>query len=186
MNNPKSYKMQTTHSSVMAPLRFLSPIHKATRQLSVHLEKIHAESGITNPEAHLVAYLLSYGPCSIGELLAVFGHKKSTLTSILDRLADRGLVLRSIHPDDRRSFLIALTDEGCATAQRIRSILETLETKIANHVSERSLAGFYRVMTAIAEVTAIELRSTLDPQEEQNRKGTVQGRRSSPKRKEKP
>jgi DNA-binding MarR family transcriptional regulator len=186
MNNPKSYKNMLLRVDAPTPLRFLSPIHKATRQLSLYLERNSAESGISNPEAHLLAYLLSYGPCSVGQLLAVFGHKKSTLTSILDRLEDRKFVLRTVNPQDRRSFLVALTEAGGAAAQRIRSQLETLETEIASLVSERSLTGFNRVMQAIATVTSYEPRSSRASRAAPAREKTAQGKRPTTLRKEKP
>jgi DNA-binding MarR family transcriptional regulator len=152
----KTRTTRTTRSR--RPLSFLSPIHKATRQVAVYLEQSHARWGIATAEGHLLAYLLSYGPCPIAELRRVFGHKKSTLTSMLDRLVDRGLAVRELHPEDRRSFLIGLTPAGRRTARQVRSAVEALEREIARRIDEDDLAGFRRVMDAIAAVTAVELR----------------------------
>ena len=78
----------------MEPLRLLSPIHKATRQIHLHLEPEFRRLGVSTVEGHLLSYLLGYGPCPITELNRVFGFKRSTATSILDRLETRGLVMR--------------------------------------------------------------------------------------------
>jgi DNA-binding MarR family transcriptional regulator len=147
----------------MKPLRFLSPLHKATRQLSVHLQRLNAGLGVSNPEAHLLAYLRSYGPCPISELLRILGHRKSTMTSILDRLADRSLVTREINPADRRSFLIGLTAAGTAVAEQVRQIIEELEEQLDGQITAQDLTGFQNVMGAIAKVTAVELRKTGPP-----------------------
>ncbi len=106
----------------------------------------------------MLAYLLSYEPCQVGELLRVFGHKKSTLTSILDRLESRRYLVREVHPADRRSFLVALTPAGRQVAGLVRQIIEGLEDRLLQRVTPADLSGFQRVMAAIAAETAVELR----------------------------
>lgn len=49
------------------------------------------------------------------ELLVTAGN----LTGIVDRLEREGLVVRSPAPNDRRSFLLHLTDDGRALAKRL-------------------------------------------------------------------
>ncbi|MDH3216083.1 MAG: MarR family transcriptional regulator [Candidatus Krumholzibacteria bacterium] len=80
--------------------------------------------GIGPSEAHTLSYLESYGPCPIGELVRVFGYKKPTMTSMLDRLERRGLVTRELNASDRRSFLIEITPAGVALAQTARVLVE--------------------------------------------------------------
>jgi DNA-binding MarR family transcriptional regulator len=77
---------------------FLSPIHKATRQIALHLAGPCAEEGVSPPEGHLLSYLRSYGPCPISTLLNAFVQKPSPTTSMLQRLVDRGLIARDLHP----------------------------------------------------------------------------------------
>ena len=111
----------------------------------------------------MLAYLLSYGPCSIAKLLRVFGFKKSTLTSILDRLVTRGFTSREVCPTDRRSFMIGLTSTGRTIAAEIRRQVEELEAEITRLVGPRHIAGFERVMQAIATITAVEVRDQQPP-----------------------
>ncbi len=140
-------------------LEFLSPLHKASRQLSVYLEVRTREAGGVSPvEGHILSYLRSYAPAPVGELVRVFGIKQSTLTSTLDRLERAGFVRREINRDDRRSFLIHVTAEGMALAERMNLGLETLESEIRNRVSARDVAGFHAVMRAVEEITRVQLR----------------------------
>jgi MarR family transcriptional regulator, transcriptional regulator for hemolysin len=104
-------------------LDFFSPLHKASRQLSVYLEARTGELGVSPTEGHVLTYLRGYAPAPIGELVRVFGIKQSTFTSILDRLEGAGLVRRELNPGDRRSFLIHITDEGVALAGRLNGLL---------------------------------------------------------------
>ncbi|HEU4453062.1 MAG TPA: MarR family transcriptional regulator, partial [Longimicrobium sp.] len=129
-------------------LEFLSPLHKASRQISVYLEARNRELGVSTTEGHVLTYLRGYAPAAIGELVRVFGIKQSTFTSLLDRLEADGLVRRETNPGDRRSFLIHITEEGVALAERLTRGLETLEADIRARVAPRDVEGFHAVMAA--------------------------------------
>jgi DNA-binding MarR family transcriptional regulator len=132
---------------------FLSPIHKATRQIGLYLERPCAAEGVATAEGHLLSYLRSYGPCPIAALLRVFGHKPSTATSMLNRLAKRGLVVREGDPNDRRVVLIRLTKRGEVAADRLRERLVAFEAAIRSRVGERDVEGFRNVLSAIEAAT---------------------------------
>jgi len=139
-------------------LEFLSPLHKASRQISVYLEGRTRELGVSPIEGHVLTYLRSYAPASIRDLVRVFGIKQSTFTSLLDRLEQDGLVRRTINPDDRRSFLIHITDRGTELAARLTRLLRTLEDDIRGRVEGRDVKGFQAVMGAVDEITRVRLR----------------------------
>lgn len=138
------------------PLRFLSPIHKASRQISVYMERQMAGTGLTTTEGHLLTYLRVYGPCAITVVASVFDMRGSTMTSVLDRLESRGVVSRTLNPADRRSFLLALTPEGERLADDVQQFVDKLERDIARNVSAEEEDGFRAIMTAIENVTAKE------------------------------
>ena len=139
-------------------LEFLSPLHKASRQISVYLERRTQELGVSPIEGHVLTYLRSYAPASIRDLVRVFGIKQSTFTSLLDRLERDGFVRRAINPDDRRSFLIHITDEGTELAVRLTRLLKSLEDEIRARVEPRDVKGFHAVMGAVEEITRVQLR----------------------------
>jgi DNA-binding MarR family transcriptional regulator len=139
-------------------LDFLSPLHKASRQISVYLESRTRELGVSPLEGHVLTYLRSYAPASIRDLVRVFGVKQSTFTSLLDRLERGGLVRRTINPDDRRSFLVHITGQGSELAVRLTRHLRGLEDDIRRRVELRDVKGFQAVMQAIGEITHVRLR----------------------------
>jgi MarR family transcriptional regulator, organic hydroperoxide resistance regulator len=139
-------------------LDFLSPLHKASRQISVYLESRTRELGVSPIEGHVLTYLRSYAPASIRDLVRVFGIKQSTFTSLLDRLEQDGFVRRSINPEDRRSFLIHITDEGKELAARLNRLLRSLEDDIRERVEARDVKGFHAVMGAVENITQVRLR----------------------------
>jgi len=141
---------------------FLSPIHKASRQIGLYLEAPCAAAGVGTAEGHLLSYLRSYGPCPITALLRVFGHKPSTATSMLNRLVERGLVARSPDSGDRRVVLVRLTRRGIASADRLRESLVALEASIRSRLDERAIEGFRATMTAIEAATRPPARKELE------------------------
>jgi len=141
------------------PLSFLSPIHKASRQIRIHLTDCMNELGLAPEEGHLLSYLRSYAPCAISEIHRVFGLKRSTLTSMLDRLEERKLIRRELHPEDRRSFLVHLTRTGRTLAEKVQQPVEKLEESIRSVVGHTDVRGFQRVMEAIGNVTGVVVKS---------------------------
>ena len=139
------------------PLRFLSPLHKATRQIGVWFEEQLRDSGIAPQEGHLLSYLRSYAPCPVGDIVNVFNLRGSTATSVLDRLEDAGLIVRRMNPDDRRSFLLDLTPKGLEMAERVQVFVTRFESAMARRVSPEEEKGFQAVIAAVAAVTNVTL-----------------------------
>lgn len=132
---------------------FLSPIHKATRQIARYLETPCAVEGVSSAEGHLLSYLRSYGPCPITDLLRVFGQRPSTATSMLSRLVERDLVSRKSTHLDRRVVLVGLTRRGAAAAERLRKVLAAFESSIHARLEEREVEGFRAVLSVIEDIT---------------------------------
>ena len=139
------------------PLRYLSPLHKATRQIGVDMERQLEGTGLAPQEGHILSYLRSYAPCAIAEMITVFGLRGSTATAVLDRMEERGLVTRTPNPDDRRSFLLDLTAEGKRIAEDVQEHVERLENAIARRVTREDEEGFRNVMGAIEAATNVTL-----------------------------
>jgi DNA-binding MarR family transcriptional regulator len=147
------------------PLRFLSPVHKAGRQIGIHFEREMAGTDLAPQEGHLLVYLRSYAPCPVGEVVTVFGLRGSTATSVLDRLESKGLITREDNPEDRRSWLLALTADGKRVADDVQKIVDALEASIARRISAKDEEGFRAVMSAIAEATAVTIDGGLTAKE---------------------
>ena len=139
-------------------LECLSPLHKASRQISMYLEARTRALGLSPLEGHILTYLRTYAPAPVGELVRVFGVKRSTLTSLLDRLEKSGLVRREINPDDRRSFLVHISAQGRELTGRVNRLLEGLEADIRKRVRSSDVKGFHEVMRAVEEITRVRLR----------------------------
>jgi len=136
------------------PLQLIPDIHRATHRIGLHLEGAAPPLGLTQGEAHLLAHLLEAGPSPLAALHAAFAHKRSTLTSYLDRLEARGLVTRTVSPEDRRAFVVALTREGRPLATRVHRRFTQLEDAALAALPARDVQGFRAVLAALLEAAA--------------------------------
>jgi DNA-binding MarR family transcriptional regulator len=66
---------------------------------------------------------LEHGPMTLREIADANGLDAPYATVICDKLVEKGLVMRTAHPDDNRRKLVTLTDAGRATARQARQIL---------------------------------------------------------------
>ena len=107
------------------------------------------DDALSQGEAHILAHLAGSGPATVGELHDALAHKRSTLTSILDRLAARGLVTRKAGTSDRRTFVIELTRKGKTVAARALRHLAALERAVGRTFSAQALETFVAVLGAV-------------------------------------
>lgn len=129
-------------------LRLIPPVHRATHRIGLHIERLGG-AGVTQAEAHILAHLSETGEATIGDVHRAFAHKRSTLTSILDRLERRGLVQRVSDARDRRTFIIRLTRPGRRLARRVSAHLEALERRVLARVPARDVRAFTSVLEAL-------------------------------------
>jgi DNA-binding MarR family transcriptional regulator len=132
-------------------LSLVPPVHRATHRIGLLLAATRPALGLSQGEAHLLAELHEVGPCTVGALHRAFAHRKSTLTGILDRMEERGLVKRRLRAEDRRSFSVELTAKGRTAAARAHARLLGLEAAVRRRVSTSDLAGFAAVVDALAK-----------------------------------
>ena len=132
------------------PLHLVHPIHRATHRIGLYLDDL-GEPGLTQGEAHILASLAHSAPATVADLHRGLAHKRSTLTSILDRLVDRGLITRQVGKADRRTFVIMPTAKGQKLAQRVSRHLSKLEQTVVRRVQAADIKGFNKVVEALEQ-----------------------------------
>jgi DNA-binding MarR family transcriptional regulator len=132
--------------------QLITTVDRAAHLIGAHLEGTTSELGLTQGESHVLAQVARRGPTPITTLHHEFGHKRSTLTNIIDRLEQRSLVRRDPNPNDRRSFVVHLTASGRRVARRVTGALDELERDVTELVGERDLAGLDAVARALETI----------------------------------
>jgi DNA-binding MarR family transcriptional regulator len=145
------YEFVVSEFDMKTRLQLVPFVHRTTHRIGLFLESAEPPLGLSQGEAHLLAHLAEAGPSSVADLHRAFAHKRSTLTSYLDRLEARGEVSRDVRPEDRRSFTVRLTRGGARTAARVHQHLADLEDRALARLTERDLRGFQAVLHTLSE-----------------------------------
>ncbi len=137
-------------------LKLIFSIHRTTHRIGLYIQR-HAPQ-LNQAEAHILCHLHESGDSTISELHQAFAHKRSTLTSVLDRLDSRSLITRESSRKDRRSFVIKLTPQGRKEAAKIHRLLESLEAGVLRSGDRRTLEAFNEVIHGVEERAATDHR----------------------------
>ncbi|HJT80984.1 MAG TPA: MarR family transcriptional regulator [Chthoniobacterales bacterium] len=154
------------------PLQFIHPVQRATHRIGLHVDELR-QPQLTQGEAHILALLAERSPLTLAELHRGLAHKRSTLTSILDRLAARGVITREVGKIDRRTFVVDLTKNGEKLARRVYRHLEKLEARVRRNVKARDIAAFTKVLAALESEATGPAASSSNQHSNGDRKGSV-------------
>lgn len=93
---------------------------------------------------------LAEGPAaSLGELARRTFTDPSSVSVVVTRLVERGLVTRTVDSDDRRRVLIALTPQGRAIVRRAPRAAQARLVAVAQALPERQLASLSSGLRAL-------------------------------------
>jgi DNA-binding MarR family transcriptional regulator len=96
-----------------------------------HLE----EWGVNLTQAGVLAYLAEFGPVSQTKIASHLGRGRAATGVTIDGLDARGLVERRPDPEDRRVWLIHLTDRGQELIKPITQVDELLRRELRTGMS---------------------------------------------------
>ncbi len=128
--------------------RFIFLISKVCQKLILNLQKAFSESGIevTPIQAMLLFFLQKNDGSSLTQISQGLMFENPTVTGLIDRLEKLGYVKRSDHPNDRRVYLIYLTEKGKKVANKALPIVKRLNEQIKEGYSKEEIEGFKKVL----------------------------------------
>src|SRR5262249_42739664 len=132
-------------------LPIIAALERATHTVALWIERTFSDLGLTQAEAHILAYLADHAACSINDLHHSFGHKRSTLTSLLDRLERRGWICRVAHPSSRRLVQVMLTEAGRPVAERVATSVRSLQEHLLARLGYHDAATLVRAIHILEE-----------------------------------
>jgi len=83
------------------------------------------------------------------ELAKETNYKQSALTLILDKLETKKLIKREAKENDRRAYLIAITDEGKEFENRLVLVGKELEKRILDDITDNQRKEFVNILDKI-------------------------------------
>lgn len=98
-------------------------LRRIVRGIDVRSRALSREYELTWPQLAALRELERLGKCPVGRLAAEMAIGAPTVTGIVDRLEQGGLVRRLREEGDRRKVMVALTDDGRRLLLRKPSLL---------------------------------------------------------------
>jgi len=89
-------------------------------------------------------------PPGMGSVAALLAMDRTTLTAALKPLERRGLVRTAVHPDDRRSRLMSLTDAGMALLGEALPIWERTHAEVERQFGGEDVSQMRRSLRTLA------------------------------------
>lgn len=93
-------------------LDFMRALWALDHSLQSASKRMEAQLGVTAPQRLVIRIVGRFPGISAGEVSEILHLHPSTLTGVLKRLEQRGLVARRADPGDARRALLDLTDRG--------------------------------------------------------------------------
>ncbi len=117
-------------------LKILRPLVEASRAIFEVGDRHIRSMGLTPPQFDVIAELGGNEGMTAVELANATLHAKASLTGIIDRLEDKGLVERRPIPGDRRAMNVCLTKKGHAMHRKCF----VAQANFVRHYFERALS----------------------------------------------
>jgi DNA-binding MarR family transcriptional regulator len=128
--------------------RLIFLISKVFQKLIINLQKSFSESGIevTPVQVMLLFFLQQNNGLSLTQISQGLMLENPTVTGLIDRLEKSGYVKRSDHPNDRRVYLVHLTEKGNKVAKKALPIVKKLNEQIKEGYSKEEIGNFTKVL----------------------------------------
>lgn len=108
----------------------LISLRKVIRAIGLYSKKLNKDSGLTSPQLFVLQEIAAHDGVMVKDIAKNINLSSATVTSILDRIETRGLVIRERSTIDKRKVGLHLTDVGL-------KILETAPKPLQQHFIDR-------------------------------------------------
>ena len=133
-------------------------IVKAEQAVTSYFRQELVKSGlkITPGQSGVLFLLEKKSPRNMSELSGQLEMDNSAVTRIVDRLEKGGFVKRELNNNDRREFLVTITDSGMKEIKGAKSAVSKLNKKMEKNFSSSELDQFRRVLIDMAGIFRTE------------------------------
>jgi DNA-binding MarR family transcriptional regulator len=128
------------------PARLALVVGRLNRRLAL------APGGLSHGLLTALAMVSKRGPLRLAELAQLEGVSAPGATRIVAELETRGLVGRSVDPDDGRAFRIQVTDAGADAILRARAARAKVVAELLGGLSPAELAKIEAALPALERV----------------------------------
>jgi DNA-binding MarR family transcriptional regulator len=131
----------------------VNDLRRLFRAIHEYSKAIQRAVGFSGPQVWALTVIQDTPGISLGDLSdRLFAHP-STVSGVVDRLVERGVVLREVNADDRRGIRLTLTDVGREMVARSPSPVQVGLRRALEQMPEAQLAALRRSLDEIVAKT---------------------------------
>jgi len=134
----------------------LIALRKVIRATDLHSKYLAKTAGLTTAQLLILQSIQNMGEVSIGEISKKISLSQATVTSILDRLVDKGLVYRERSTEDKRKVHAYLTEDAAALIKDAPAPLQERFTKQFRALNEWEQSMMISSLQRIAQMMDAE------------------------------
>ena len=124
-------------------------LHDVARLMRKRFEQNARGLGLTRAQCSVLAHLSRHEGIQQGGLAEILEIEPITLTRLLDRLEEAGLVERRAHPKDRRIRLLHLTEKAHPLIGEIFSIGAATRGEALEGVAEEERERLFAILSSM-------------------------------------
>ncbi|MFI5623248.1 MarR family winged helix-turn-helix transcriptional regulator [Nocardioides sp. NPDC051685] len=124
---------------------------RAQRRIERALAEAYADFDLTAEQWRILSVLLDEPGQTMTRLADGAALPAGTLTRHVDRLAERGLVLRKVHAEDKRRAVVALSPVGASAAREIRARQESVAATLGGADGAEAIARVARDLEIVLD-----------------------------------
>ena len=113
------------------------------------LMKEHKNLDINHAQGKILFVISRYKELSINDLCKELSLSKSTLTSMLDRLEDKGYILKRSSEKDKRITLISNTEKADESIDIFNDVITKMNAKFYDGFEEEDIKMFEKYLEKI-------------------------------------
>lgn len=143
----KTYENQSFEA--IAEKMIIYKIRESWLNISRFYDSMAAQYGITISMAFVLIALSEDEGTPVTKVAPRIGMEPNSLSRILKKLVEEGLILKNETKNDKRKVLLLLTTKGKEMREIALRAVFKLEKALADSVSEKDLASFFKLTQSV-------------------------------------
>lgn len=132
---------------------FMRNLRQLQMDFAIEIEPILAEQYAIDMRLYLIMRRIEMGAAHPGTLAKLLNLPNSVITRHLDQIVERGLMERSLDPDDSRRIKLTLTKEGERVARETHRTICGIVGARLERLTQARREGFLSALSVLAADT---------------------------------
>ncbi|MBW7456868.1 MarR family winged helix-turn-helix transcriptional regulator [Paenibacillus sepulcri] len=136
---------------MVLPDNVVKLIHDVNLEIAFRIKKDLAPYGITPEQALILILLQERDKLSQNEIAGRLNKDKSSITRMIISLEQKRIIRRMVRENDRRYFIVSLTETGLRLAEDIFPIVDHIPGLAVKGIADHEMQELRRLLAKIRE-----------------------------------